>query len=61
MQSMTADEAKKHFGQLLAEVRVGLDQLDRGEGEEMDAAGIGKLMDGVKADGRKRADKPGAD
>ncbi|MEE8394113.1 MAG: type II toxin-antitoxin system Phd/YefM family antitoxin [Rhodospirillales bacterium] len=99
MRTMTANEAKKHFGELLdtarsepvsvkkhgrpvavmlsaedydelerikhehlkAEVRIGLDQLDRGEGGEVDAAGLGGLIDTIKTEGRKRPEKTSAD
>jgi prevent-host-death family protein len=40
---------------LKAEVRAGLDQLDSGEGEDADAAGLTKMTDDIKAEGRKRA------
>ena len=93
MRSITANDAKKHFGKLLdtarrepvsvqkhgrpvavmvsvedydelerikhehlkAEVQAGLDQLDGGEGEDVDAAGLSKATDEIKAEGRKRA------
>ncbi|MEE8392766.1 MAG: type II toxin-antitoxin system Phd/YefM family antitoxin [Rhodospirillales bacterium] len=99
MRTMTANEAKKHFGELLdtarrepvsirkhgrpvavmlsaedydelerikhehlkAEVRIGLDQLDRGEGVEVVADGLGEMIDSIKAEGRKRAEKTRAD
>ncbi len=99
MRTMTANEAKKHFGELLdtarrepvsvrkhgrpvavmlsaedydelerikheslkAEIRAGLDQLDRGEGEEMDAAGLGGFIDAIKARRRKKVEKTSAD
>lgn len=46
---------------LTAEVRAGLDELDRGKGEDMDAAGLDAFLDGVKAEGRKRVKATRAD
>jgi len=38
---------------LRAEIQIGVDQLDRGEATEFDAAGLQKLFDNIKAEGRK--------
>lgn len=46
---------------LTAEVRAGLDELDRGKGEDMDAVGLDALLDGVKAEGRKHVKAARAD
>jgi prevent-host-death family protein len=40
---------------ILAEIQVGLDQLDRGEGSAYDAAGLDALADRVKRAGAERA------
>jgi len=99
MKFMTANDAKKHFGELLdtarrepvsvqkhgrpvavmvsvedydelerikrdhlkAEIQAGLDQLDRGEGEDLNAAGLGNVMNEIKAERRKRADGASTD
>jgi len=38
---------------LRAEVQTGLDQLDRGEANELNETGLRKLFDNIKAEGRK--------
>jgi antitoxin ParD1/3/4 len=40
--------------ELRREVQLGIDQLDRGEGIEMDEAALHEMMEGVKARGRAR-------
>ncbi|MCR4377445.1 MAG: type II toxin-antitoxin system Phd/YefM family antitoxin [Rhodospirillales bacterium] len=42
---------------LTAEVRAGLDELDRGEGMGVDAAGLDVLVSGIKAEGRRNRAK----
>jgi len=46
---------------LEAELQVGLEQLERGEGTQVDAAGLGNLMDTIKSEGRKQLEKSIAD
>lgn len=41
--------------QIKAEIRIGLDQLDRGEGRSYDEAGLDDLAERVKRDGAERA------
>ncbi len=41
------------FEKLRTEVQIGLDQLDRGEANELNEAGLRKLFDNIKAEGRK--------
>jgi len=38
---------------LRAEIQIGLDQLDRGEANELNEAELHKLFDNIKAEGRK--------
>ena len=40
---------------LRAEMKVGIDQLDRGESIEVDEADLGTLFDSIKAEGRRNA------
>ena len=40
---------------ILAEIQIGLDQLDRGEGTAYDEAGLDALADRVKRTGTERA------
>jgi len=47
-------ERERQFDALRAEVKKGFDQLDRGEGIELDEAGLRDLFDDVQARGKKR-------
>ena len=38
---------------LRAEVQIGMDQLSRGEADELDVLGLRKLFDNIKTEGRK--------
>jgi prevent-host-death family protein len=42
-------------GRILAEIQIGLDQLDRGEGRSYDEAGLDGLAERIKRDGAARA------
>lgn len=44
---------------ILAEIQVGLDQIDRGEGTAYDEAGLDDLAERIKRVGAARAKEPG--
>ena len=44
---------------ILAEIQIGLDQIDRGEGRVYDEAGLDDLAERVKRAGAERAKGPG--
>ncbi len=42
------------FEHLRAEVKIGLDQLERGDYVEVDESGLSEIFDSIKAGGRKK-------
>ncbi len=53
-QNETDDLGGWDIEELRRELQLGIDQLDRGEGIELDEFSLHELVEGVKARGRKR-------
>ncbi len=47
-------ERDRRFETLRADVKAGFDQLDRGEGTELDDESLREFFDGIQARGRQR-------